>query len=248
MERPDEKCTDSSALCLIADNPTSDIVYNSTTALWHCCYGSGSLDCSDPSLDTFDAPSPQQLLAAADSSSSTNIQGISSTIVVSSSASTYSPLSVSSILISSPLSTLDHISSGISQSTSTTTLSGSNPSAAPSNSVSSGPKTCPSSSVCTPNTSTGFSTGAKVGVGIAVGLIGLCLAVLAFGFVLRRRKRTSRTNENLVQESVDRVYDAGTLIVYTGRAQAMELNTGQSRELDSTALVEMEVTRGHGGQ
>lgn len=45
------------------DNPTSDIIYNSTTSLWACCYGSGNLDCSVPSLDTFEAPSPQQLLA-----------------------------------------------------------------------------------------------------------------------------------------------------------------------------------------
>ena len=194
---PDEDSTDSSALWRIANHPTSDIVYNSTTALWHCCYGSGSMDCSHPDLYTFDAPSPQQLLAAvesSDSSSSTNIQDTFGTIIPSSSASTYSPLSVSSLLVSSSSSFLDHISSPISPSTSTTTHSGSNAVAAPSNSIFSGPKECPSSSVCTTNTSTGLSTGAKVGVGIAVGLIGLGSAVLAFGVVLRRRQRVSRTN------------------------------------------------------
>ena len=245
---PDENSTDSSALWRIANNPTSDIVYNSTTALWHCCYGSGSRDCSDPSLYTFDAPSPQQLLAAvesSDSSSSTNIQDVFSTIIASYSASTYSSLSVSSILTSSPSSTLDHISSALSISTSTTTHSGSSPLAAPSNSVSSGPKTCRSGSVCAQNTSTGLSTGAKVGIGIAVGLIGLCLAVSAFGVVLRRRKLVSRTNEDLVKEPVGGVHDVGMSTVYTGRAQAMELNTKQSLELDSTALVEMNAARSH---
>ena len=94
----------------------------------------------------------------------------------------------------------------------------------------------------------GLSSGAKAGIGVAVGLVGLCLAVLAIGVVLRRRKRVSRTNEDAVKEPVGRVDDVGTSIVYTGRAQAMELNTEQSRELDSTALVEMDAARGHGWQ
>ncbi|KAM0800801.1 hypothetical protein BDR22DRAFT_234859 [Usnea florida] len=58
----------------------------------------------------------------------------------------------------------------------TTTHPGCNPWSAPSTSVSSGPRTCLPGSPCTPDTSTGLSTGAKVGIGIAIGLIGLDLA------------------------------------------------------------------------
>ena len=77
---------------------TQDIVYNSTTNLWACCYGSGELDCSDPSDETFEAPSPEQLASMASSApSSTQTSSASSptslalTSLTSSSAVTSSP-------------------------------------------------------------------------------------------------------------------------------------------------------------
>ena len=69
--------------------------------------------------------------------------------------------------------------------------------------------------------------------------------MLAFGLVLRRRKRAPKTNEDSAKEPAGGVHDFGTSTVYTGRAQAMELNTKQSLELDSTALVEMNAAEGH---
>ena len=69
---------------------------------------------------------------------------------------------------------------------------------------------------------------------------------MAFSVFLRRRKRDSNTNEDLVEEPGGRVHDDGAPIVYTVRDQAVELNAEQSLELDSTALVEMEAARGHG--
>ena len=43
--------------------PTQDVVYNTASGLWACCYGSGALDCSNPSDETFYAPDPQAILA-----------------------------------------------------------------------------------------------------------------------------------------------------------------------------------------
>jgi hypothetical protein len=43
--------------------PTQDVVYNTTSGLWACCYGSGDLNCNDPSDETFYAPNPRAILA-----------------------------------------------------------------------------------------------------------------------------------------------------------------------------------------
>lgn len=41
--------------------PHQDVVYDSSSSLWACCYGSGTDNCFNPSTETFEAPSPQQL-------------------------------------------------------------------------------------------------------------------------------------------------------------------------------------------
>ncbi|KAL8796316.1 MAG: hypothetical protein Q9182_007390 [Xanthomendoza sp. 2 TL-2023] len=40
---------------------TQDIVFNSKTGLWACCYGSGVQDCAHPIDITFQAPPPNDL-------------------------------------------------------------------------------------------------------------------------------------------------------------------------------------------
>ena len=44
--------------------PTQGVVYNSTSGLWACCYGSGVLDCRYPSNETFFAPRPEKLFSS----------------------------------------------------------------------------------------------------------------------------------------------------------------------------------------
>ena len=41
--------------------PHQDFVYDSSSILWACCYGSGTDNCFNPSTETFEAPSSQQL-------------------------------------------------------------------------------------------------------------------------------------------------------------------------------------------
>ena len=72
--------------------------------------------------------------------------------------------------------------------------------------------------------------------------------MLTFAVVLLRRKGVSKTKEDPVEEPVGRVHNFGTSTVHTGRAQAMELDTKRSAELDSTALLEMNAARDHGWQ
>ena len=44
-----------------ANHNAQHIVYNATSEMWACCYGSGSLNCAVPSNnETFDAPAPEQ--------------------------------------------------------------------------------------------------------------------------------------------------------------------------------------------
>ena len=48
---------------LLTSHPSQDIVYNSTTSLWACCYGSGSEDYSKPNTDeTFQPPPLNELI------------------------------------------------------------------------------------------------------------------------------------------------------------------------------------------
>lgn len=70
---------------ILVTEEAPDVVYNSATQLWACCSGAeGATNCSDPLLDTFQAPSPQILFVPTSASQS------------SSSSSTSSPTSTSS--------------------------------------------------------------------------------------------------------------------------------------------------------
>ena len=49
-------------LTYAANHDTQHIVYNATSEMWACCYGSGSLNCAVPSSnETFKAPAPELL-------------------------------------------------------------------------------------------------------------------------------------------------------------------------------------------
>lgn len=61
-----------------ANHNTQHIVYDATSDMWACCYGSGSLNCAVPSKnETFEAPAPEQLTPLLDK------QGSPSTVVSS---------------------------------------------------------------------------------------------------------------------------------------------------------------------
>lgn len=79
--------------------PTQGVIYNSTSGLWACCYGSGVLDCRYPSNETFFAPGPEKLFPSIPPTAS----------------------SVSSTSPTSPIHTTSHTSSGTS---STSNLTG----------------------------------------------------------------------------------------------------------------------------
>ncbi|MCJ1327653.1 hypothetical protein MMC10_004324 [Thelotrema lepadinum] len=101
----------------IADVPSQDVVYNVTTGLWACCYGSGSLDCEIPSNETFQGPSVDELLSpissssssstsvAAQSTSTSTSSGSPSTSVATTTASQAAITTVASTSPSSGLST-----------------------------------------------------------------------------------------------------------------------------------------------
>lgn len=203
----------------IVKHPTADIVYNSTTALWACCYGSGSLDCSVPSAETFEEPSPQQLLADFASSS------------FSSSPSSSTSLS------SKPASLVFTSSSSVS-----TAFSSSTASSAPTSSTSSRLTVCPSGSACSPHPSTGLSAGVKAGIGIAAALVGIALAVLAFLCFHHRRKRHYNHREQSEQKPGAGINGNATQHAYAGAA---EINAKRSVELDSNARVEMNAASGN---
>lgn len=80
---------------IAADWDTQDIVYNSGSGLWACCNkGSGSvgsLDCAQPTNQTFQAPGPEDLQRVSSiTSSSTTSSALASSATASSLASTAS--------------------------------------------------------------------------------------------------------------------------------------------------------------
>ncbi|KAL8807118.1 MAG: hypothetical protein Q9200_004799 [Gallowayella weberi] len=83
---------------------TSDIVFNTKTGLWACCYGAGVQDCAHPIDITFQAPSPNDLkgtfqapLPEEEPEYSSTSQAVSSTSISSSSSvtSAATPISTS---------------------------------------------------------------------------------------------------------------------------------------------------------
>ena len=96
-------CTDPSFDAAVCPQPctqygTQDVIYNSTSQLWECCYGSGSLDCNIPGNESFAAPPAAQLFAT---SSSSTAGTSSSTKTASSSTSTKLVVSTSATATSS---------------------------------------------------------------------------------------------------------------------------------------------------
>ena len=213
----------------VADHPTSDIVYNSTTDLWYCCYGSGLLDCSLPSPESFEAPSPQQLLK--------NSFDSSSLITLSS----YMTPSSSSIP-----STIDHASVS-SNSFSTVTLVSVAVSSIlpiPASSTSSGSISYPSGSTYSSPMSTGVSINAKIGIAIAVTLAILGLAILT-SIICRRRRRHKRSGNQISERApIAGIQDDGTPSEDEGVNLAVELSAERSAELDSSAMMELDAVNG----
>ena len=61
---------------------TQDVIYSSN-GLWSCCWGSGQLDCREPSDETFAAPAPEILFASSSTSTTftpTTVKSSTSTI------------------------------------------------------------------------------------------------------------------------------------------------------------------------
>lgn len=75
---------------------------------------------------------------------------------------------------------------------------------------------CLSGSVCPHLTSRSLSTGAKAGIGIAVALVGISLAVLAFSVLVHGMKRNSNNNEKPETDSSSGANDHGTQYTYAG--------------------------------
>lgn len=70
-------------LTYAANHDTQHIVYNATSEMWACCYGSGSLDCAVPSNnETFVAPAPELLTPLLDKQGSPSTT-VSSLVVTS---------------------------------------------------------------------------------------------------------------------------------------------------------------------
>ena len=91
-------------LTYVANHDTQHIVYNATSEVWACCYGSGSLDCALPSNnETFDAPAPELLTPLLDKqgSLSTTVSSLVVTSLVAPSL-TASPSAFSGITTSPP--------------------------------------------------------------------------------------------------------------------------------------------------
>ena len=71
-----------------ANHNAQHIVYNATSEMWACCYGSGSLNCAVPNNnETFEAPAPEQLTPLLDKqgSPSTAVSSLVVTFLVTSS-------------------------------------------------------------------------------------------------------------------------------------------------------------------
>ena len=65
---------------------SQDVVYNATDGLWACCWGSGYLNCGDPSAEAFYAPPPNELFASRVSSSTATSTAAASTSTTSTSS------------------------------------------------------------------------------------------------------------------------------------------------------------------
>ncbi|KAM0802982.1 hypothetical protein BDR22DRAFT_841102 [Usnea florida] len=178
-----------------SDHPTQDIVYNGSTDLWHCCYGSGTLDCSFPSPETFEAPSPQQLLQAL--SDSTTLLPLPSSITSSSSSN---PVTINHASVSSH---------GFSIATLLSVAVSSTSPIAPS-STSSGLTSHPSTPAHSSPTSRGVSTNAKIGIAIAVTLAILGLAIWALGNARRKRRRDQSGNQISEKGPIAEIQDGET--------------------------------------
>ncbi|KAL8946011.1 MAG: hypothetical protein Q9222_007536 [Ikaeria aurantiellina] len=180
VKRPDDALSKLWMLTIIytAETNSSDIIYSSDTGLWACCTNDGELDCSNPTDETFQAPSPGDLKEIVSSSST---------------SSTSSPASSTGSSASS--------SSTLPSSTAWSTAPAANTS--PDSNANVATFECANGGQC-PG-STGLSNGAKAGIGVGATIAGL--AVLAAIFFLirqsRRRKRSSNYEKAPVSEALN---------------------------------------------
>ena len=168
---------------------TDDVVYNSTTNLWACCGNDsdGTPRCSDPTNYTFEAPSPQSLLA----------QTVAFVTLSSASASS------SSTSISSDLASADTSITPSSLSATVSALSASY--ATPTSQLQSSTST---NNKPLPNDSEGLSPGAKAGIGIgaaAGALILLAALYLAFRWIIKKRAAAPANSDGKEETGFDEV-------------------------------------------
>ena len=98
----------------VANDAYTDITYNSSESLWHCCGRdkNGNVDCSHPTKSTFQAPGPAQLSFFTDPVSSSMVQSTAKPTATSlSSSMTTTSTSTAS---AQPASSTDLPKSGIS--------------------------------------------------------------------------------------------------------------------------------------
>ena len=203
---------------LSGNHPVQDIVYNGTTSLWACCYGSDGLDCSNPTNETFEAPSPEQLMASLDSliPSSTRI------LTSSFSSSTSTPIikSIPSVTISSNTSTPETRILTVLRSPSPTS---------PANEIS--------------NSHTGSDLGSSASAGVGVGSTVVGLGLLALMFYIIRRVRHRKLALDNVRPDKDSSLNAPRLTYdspFIPTRIPAELDAVYQRmELDSRAFVEL---------
>ena len=194
---------------------TGDIVYDYSTNLWACCYGAGYLDCSIPATNaTFQLPPPQELLAFASSSTSSDTQS--------------STFSTSSLRTSIPTSSPSHTSSP-SPTSSTPPIPSSSSNLSPSPTSSSAPRLYPPSSAASPDAS--LSNGAKAGIGIASLVLALGLLTAVFCFYKRSHRRERARNSLAVMEYPP-VCSYKPRVEMDARSQAGELDSQVKVELD----------------
>ena len=216
---------------LSGTHPVQDIVYSSTTSLWACCYGSGGLDCSNPTDETFEAPSPEQLMASLDTLVPSSTRTLTSSSSFSSSTSTPFIKSMPSITISSTTSTA--------ATRILTVLQSPNP-------------TPPANETSNSNTGSDLSSSASAGVGVGSTVVGLGLLALMFYIIrrVRHRKLTSDTVRSNKDKSLNvprHTYDSPFIPTQT----PAELDAAyQHKELDSRTLVELHsgVRKGESGR
>lgn len=201
------------------DNPVPDVIYNPDTGLWACCgwsYTTGT-DCANPTNETFVAPAPSLLLAAASISSS-----ITGTATSSTASSTTTPSSSSSSTLTS---------AAIPRLTSTASFSASSSYSSSSASASSS-----ASSV------SGLSSGTKAGIAIGV-VLGVLLLALAFFFTWRlgskSRQRHSPHSKHAILSPTRRQEleegDSQEAKYRDYKMPAMELHSNSTSELPAAA-------------